>query len=164
MVALIRQLEQVAERRKYFVELIAGDVVHPVPDDTHPILGCLTSEDASIDSDGRSFDGAKTYRLNIPADVPAKDFRSVVVYDTQTRSELQTSQPLPGRNNKGGVLAVNADGSVDLYFGPAATPGHEANWIETVLGKSWFTYLRLYGPLDPWFDKTWQPGEIELIH
>jgi hypothetical protein len=118
---------------------------------------------ATIDSDGNPLDGAKAYRLNIPADAPAKDFWSVEVYDTQTRSLLQTSQPMPGRNSKTGDLAVNADGSVDIYFGPAAPPGHEANWIETVPGKSWFTYLRLYGPLDPWFDKTWRPGEIELI-
>jgi hypothetical protein len=118
---------------------------------------------ASVDSDGNPLDGAKAYRLNIPADVPAKDFWSVVVYDTQTRSMLQTSQPLPGRNNKTGDLVLNADGSVDLYFGPAAPPGHEANWIETVPGKSWFTYFRLYGPLDAWFDQTWRPGEIELV-
>jgi hypothetical protein len=118
---------------------------------------------ATIDSDGNPLDGAKAYRLNIPADPPAKDFWSVVVYDTQTRSLLQTSQPLPGRNNKTGDLTINADGSVDIYFGPAAPPGHETNWIETVPGKSWLTYFRLYGPLDPWFDKTWRPGEIELI-
>ena len=75
------------------------------------------------------FDGAKTYRLNIPANVPAKDFWSVVLYDPQTRSELQTSQPFPSKNNKRDKLIVNADGSVDLYFGPKAPAGKEANWI-----------------------------------
>ena len=60
-------------------------------------------------------------------------------------------------------MTVNADGSVDLYFGPAAPQGKEANWIATVPGKAWFPVFRLYGPTEPWFDKTWRPGEIELV-
>jgi hypothetical protein len=115
------------------------------------------------DASGTPFDGAKTYRLRIPANVPAKDFWSVVLYDPQTRSELQTSQPFPSKNKKRDKLIVNADGSVDLYFGPTAPAGREANWIQTVPKKGWFTLLRLYGPLEPWFEKTWRPGEIELV-
>ena len=118
---------------------------------------------AAADKNGDSLDGAKTYRLNIPPNAPAKDFWSVVVYDPQSRSELQTSQPFPSKNNKRDKLIVNADGSVDLYYGPKAPAGKEANWTQTVTGKSWFAYLRLYGPLDPWFDKTWRPGEFELV-
>jgi hypothetical protein len=53
--------------------------------------------------------------------------------------------------------------SFDLYFAPKAPKGKEANWIQTVPGKGWFIALRLYGPLDPWFDKQWQPGDIELV-
>lgn len=116
------------------------------------------------DKDGVFLDGAKSYKLNIPKDVPAKDFWSVVVYDPQTRSELQTSQKFPSKNNKRDELIVNEDGSVDLYFGPKAPEGKEKNWVETVPGKGWFVLLRLYGPLDPWFDKTWRPGEFELIN
>jgi hypothetical protein len=116
------------------------------------------------DSKGRHFEGKNNYRLNIPANVPAKDFWSVVVYDPQTRSQLQTDQPFPSRNNEKSKFVKNADGSVDLYFGPEAPQGKENNWIETVPGKGWFTILRLYGPLEPWFDKTWQPGEIELVN
>ena len=115
------------------------------------------------DSEGNIFDGAKTYKLTIPANVPAKDFWSIVIYDPQTRSELQTSNPFPSKNSKKDNLVENADGSVDLYFGPKPPRGKEQNWIETVPNKSWFPILRLYGPLDPWFDKTWKPGEIELI-
>lgn len=118
---------------------------------------------ASDDSTGKPLDGAKHYRLRIPKNVPAKDFWSVVVYDPQTRSELQTSQPFPSKNNKRDKLIANADGSIDLYFGPVAPKGKEANWMQTVPGKGWFTILRLYGPLDPWFDKTWKPGEIEEV-
>lgn len=59
---------------------------------------------------------------------------------------------------------MNEDGSVNLHFGPERPPGHLVkNWIQTVAGKGWFGMLRLYGPLAPWFDKTWRPGEIELI-
>jgi hypothetical protein len=89
----------------------------------------------------------------------------VVVYDPQTRSELQTGQPFPSYNNvrdKDKVI-VNDDGSVDLYFGPKATKGKKANWIQTVPGKGWFCVLRLYSQTEAWFDKTWRPGEIELV-
>ena len=123
------------------------------------------SQYAYVNKDsGRDFlDGGKSYRLRIPANVPVEDFWSVVVYDPQTRSELQTEQPFPSKNSKRNQLDRNEDNSVDLYFGPEAPAGHENNWIQTIAGKGWWTFLRLYGPLAPWFDKTWQPGEIELI-
>lgn len=117
----------------------------------------------AADKDGGHLDGGRMYRLNIPANVPAKDFWSVVVYDPQTRSELQTSQLFPSKNNKRDHLIVNADGSVDLHFGPTAPAGKEANWIATVPNKGWFALFRLYGPLEPWFEKTWRPGEIEPV-
>ena len=60
-------------------------------------------------------------------------------------------------------MALNADGSVDLYFGPKAPAGKEGNWTQTVPGKGWYTIFRLYGPLEPWFDRTWKPGEFELV-
>jgi hypothetical protein len=115
------------------------------------------------DKDGNYLDGSKNYKLNIPANVPAKDFWSVVVYDPQTRSELQTGQPYPSKNNKRDDLDCNADGSVDLYFGPTPPAGKEKNWTQTVSGKGWFVLLRLYGPLESWFDRTWRPGEFELV-
>jgi len=116
-----------------------------------------------LDEKGNGYDGAKNYKVNIPANVPAADFWSFVLYDPQTRSELQTSQPYPSKNNKRDKLITNADGSVDLYFGPKAPAGKEANWTQTVPKKGWFAILRLYGPLDPWFDKQWKPGEVELV-
>lgn len=115
------------------------------------------------DEDGSFLYGDRSYKLNIPANVPAKDFWSIVAYDPQTRSELQTSQPFPSRNNNGDDLATNADGSIDLYFGPEAPAGMESNWIETVPDKGWFIALRLYGPLEPWFDQSWRPGDIQPI-
>jgi len=118
---------------------------------------------ATVDDKGDYLDGSKLYRLHLPKDVPVKNFWSVVIYDPQTRSELQTSQPFPSKNNTRDELIQNDDGSYDLYFGPSAPEGRSANWIETVPGKGWYPILRLYGPLDPWFDKTWRPDEIELV-
>ena len=85
------------------------------------------------------------------------------VYDPQTRSELQTGQPYPSKNNTRDKLITNKDGSVDLYFGPKAPAGKEANWIQTVPGKGFFTILRLYSPEASFFDKSWRPSEIEPI-
>jgi hypothetical protein len=92
-----------------------------------------------------------------------KDFWSVIVYSTQTRSMLQTDDRFPSVSSQSKDLLVNADGSVDVYFGPKPPPGKEPNWVQTIPGQTWFTILRLYGPLKPWFDKTWRPGEIELV-
>jgi hypothetical protein len=116
-----------------------------------------------VDRNDDYLDGARTYRLTIPADPPAKDFWSVVAYDPQSRSELRTGQPYPSKNSVKDPLDQNDDGSVDLYFGPSAPDGHEANWIQTVPGKGWFLILRLYGPLEQWFDHTWRPGELDQI-
>ena len=58
---------------------------------------------------------------------------------------------------------ANADGSYDIYFAPEAPEGKESNWIQTVPGKSWSTMFRLYGPLEPWFEKTWRPGDVQLV-
>jgi len=115
------------------------------------------------DNDGNILKGANNYKLHVEANVPAKDFWSIVVYDPQTRSELQTDNPYPNKNNKRDKLIYNEDGSVDLYFGPTAPEGKEINWIQTVPGKAWFVLFRLYGPLQPWFDKTWQLNDFELV-
>jgi len=101
--------------------------------------------------------------VRLPSDIPARNFWSVAVYDTQTRSLLQTADPFPSLSSLTGTVGENPDGSTDVYFGPEPPEGFESNWVETIPGKSWFTILRLYGPLQPWFDKAWCPGEIELI-
>ena len=75
------------------------------------------------DSSGAYLDGGTSYRLTLPPNVPAKNSWSVVVYDPQTQSELQTRQPCPSKNNQSGDLAQNPDGSIDLYFGPEAPRG-----------------------------------------
>lgn len=114
---------------------------------------------ANFDAAGKPFDGGKDYTLHVPPNVPAKDFWSVVLYDTQTRSMLQTDQQFPSLSSEKGLLK-NPDGSVDLYFGPKAPAGKENNWVQTIPGKSWLTIFRLYGPLGPWFDKSWKLNDI----
>jgi hypothetical protein len=86
----------------------------------------------------------------------------VVVYDTQTRSMLQTDQRFPSTGSQRAGLVVNDDGSVDLEFGPTPPDGGEsANWVQTMPDKGWSTMLRLYGPLQAFFDGSWRPSEIE---
>ena len=118
---------------------------------------------AVLDSNMQAFDGSKTYKLHLPKDVPVNDFWAVTIYDTQTRSQLQTSQSFPTVGSQSKGMIQNEDGSYDVYFAPEPPKGKEGNWLQTVPGKSWFTILRMYGPLEPWINKTWRPGEIEIV-
>ena len=136
-------------------------VVTPAMAVTKPGLGSDYGI-AGLDSEHRALDGAKTYKLHLPPDVPVKDFWAVTIYDTQTRCELQTDQRLPTVGSQSDGFEQNDDGSYDVYFAPEVPDGHENNWLQTIPGKSWFIILRMYGPLEPWIDKTWRPGEIEL--
>jgi hypothetical protein len=112
------------------------------------------------DSDGDFLDGAKNYRLRVPANVPINNFWSVVVYDALSRSELQNGQPFPSVSQYTDPQ-VNDDGTVDIHFGPEMPDGQECNWIVTVPGRGWFPIFRFYGPLDPFYDKTWKLNDIE---
>ena len=76
---------------------------------------------------------------------------------------LQTDQQFPSVGSQSAGIAVNPDTSVDVYFGPKPPAGKENNWVQTIPGKGWSTLLRLYSPLEPWFNKTWRPGEIEPV-
>jgi len=118
---------------------------------------------AYLDKNGDALDGSNTYKIHLPPNVPAKDFWSFTLYDNQTRSMLQTDQRFPAVDSLSNVKP-NADGSFDIYFGPKAPKGMENNWIQTVPGKGWNTIFRLYGPLQPFYDKTWKPSDPELVH
>jgi hypothetical protein len=60
-------------------------------------------------------------------------------------------------------LTKNADGPVDLYFGPQPPAGFEKNWIPTLAGKAWFPYFRLYGPTEAHFNRTWRLPDIVKV-
>ncbi|HEV7335970.1 MAG TPA: DUF1254 domain-containing protein [Bosea sp. (in: a-proteobacteria)] len=115
------------------------------------------------DSSGHYLDGGKTYKITLPAPVPVGQFWSFMVYDGQTRSMLETDQKLAGLDSNKKDIKKNPDGSVTVWFGPKAPAGQESNWVQTISGKGWNSLLRLYAPLQPWFDKTWKPGDFELV-
>ncbi|QGM45178.1 DUF1254 domain-containing protein [Methylocystis heyeri] len=115
------------------------------------------------DAKGQYLDGSKTYKITLPAPVPAKAFWALTVYSNQTRSLLETDQKTAGLDSLAKDLETGSDGSVTVWFGPKPPKGHERNWIQTVPGKGWNVLLRLYGPLEPWFDKSWKPGDVERV-
>jgi hypothetical protein len=119
---------------------------------------------AARDSKGEYLDGGKTYKITLPSPIPAAQFWSFMVYDGQTRSMLETDQKLAGLDSTNKDIKKNPDGSVTVWFAPKAPAGQETNWVQTIPGKGWNTLLRLYAPLEPWFDKTWKPGDFELVN
>jgi hypothetical protein len=122
---------------------------------------------ANLDANGDPLDGARTYRVRLPKDIPAARFWSFTVYDNQTRSMLQTPQRYPRAGNQmypSPAAEAETDGSTVVYFSPTQPEGvAPGNWIQTDPERGWFTVLRLYSPLQPFFDKTWRPGEIEAV-
>ena len=118
-----------------------------------------------LDNKDVPFDGAKTYKVTLPKDIPAARFWSLTVYDNQTRSMLDTPQRYPRAGSQSypsPAAKTNPDGSTTVYFGPTQPKGVDrGNWIQTMPGKGWCALLRLYSPLKPFFDKSWRAGEIE---
>jgi hypothetical protein len=103
--------------------------------------------------------GQHSYRLHLPPDIPAATFWSVTVYHPETRSLLANGQEKPSRNSYED-LRFNDDGSIDLYLGPEAPEGYEQNWIKTLPDQGVQVWIRLYGPLEPYFDHTWKPDDL----
>ncbi len=118
---------------------------------------------AAHDADGQYLDGGRTYSVTLPGPVPVNNFWSFMVYSGQHRSMLETDQKLAGLDSNNPSVKPNADGSYTMWFGPEAPAGCEGNWIQTMPGKSYNVVVRLYGPLQPWFDKTWKPGDLEMV-
>ncbi len=120
-----------------------------------------------LDSEGNAYDGAKTYKVTLPKDIPAAAFWSLILYDNQSRSMLQTPQKYPRAGSQtypSPAAVASADGSTTIYLSPTQPEGVErGNWIQTMPGRGWFTILRLYSPLEPFFTKEWRPSEIDLV-
>ena len=117
---------------------------------------------AFTDSTGTPLSGGSNYRLNLPANIPAANFWSLTLYEAENGSGLANGQPFPSLGSRD-KPKQNADGSTDLYLGPKAPAGKESNWMATVPGKGYFAVLRLYGPTEAGMDKSWKPGDIELV-
>ena len=114
------------------------------------------------DSSGELLNGEDTYTLNVPADTPAEDFWSVIVYSMETKGFIQGAERVglatPDMEN----MSQNDDGSVDVYFAPEAPEGMEANWIQT--GEDWFILFRLYGPSEGWYESGWKLPDFEKVN
>jgi hypothetical protein len=115
------------------------------------------------DKDGAYLDGGKSYKLSVPQPVPQQLFWSVTVYDSGTRSQIQTDQDKAALRSLVELKDVPTTGATDLYFGPSAPAGKEGQWIKTTPGRGWFVYFRLYGPEGPAYDGSWKPGDFEAV-
>ncbi len=123
---------------------------------------------AMADADGKHFDGSKTYKVTLPKGIPEANFWSFTLYDNMTRSMLATPQRYPRAGSQSypsPAAEPGRDGSTTVYFSPTQPAGvARGNWIQTDPDKGWFVILRLYSPLQPFFDKTWRPSEVELVN
>jgi hypothetical protein len=114
------------------------------------------------DSAGDLLNGGDTYRLNVPADTPAEDFWSVIVYSMETKGFIRGNERVGLATPDMESMIINDNGSVDVYFGPKAPEGLESNWIPT--GEDWFILFRLYGPKEGWFESGWKLPDFEKIN
>jgi hypothetical protein len=122
---------------------------------------------ATVDADKNYFDGAKTYKVTLPKNIPEANFWSITLYDNQTRSMLNTPQRYPRAGSQSypsPAAEAATDGSTTVYFSPSQPEGvKRGNWIQTMPDKGYFVLLRLYSPLEPVFTKEWRPSEVELV-
>jgi hypothetical protein len=115
------------------------------------------------DAKGNALMGGNHYQLRINPNPPAANFWSITVYDIENRLIIRNKIKRSDRSSRTEGLIKNADGSVDMYFGPVAPKGKEVNWIQTNEGQSFFVYLRLYGPEKAYFDQSFPMNKIEKI-
>ena len=115
---------------------------------------------AFADDQGEALAGEASYRLVLPASIPAANFWSVTLYEAASGSGLDNGQPFPSLGSRD-KPAQRDDGATELFFGPTAPPDQAGNWIATVPGQGFFVVLRLYGPTAPALDGSWKPGDLE---
>jgi hypothetical protein len=148
--------DELLERASWFYEAVSFSAAmkSQTPGLGQAYLGCYT------DAEGAWLDGGRDYTLRVPPEPPAKLFWSATVYDVGTRCLIDNEQQRGDRGSRDQELVTNADGSVDLHFGPRAPRGRESNWVQTIPGRHWFSYFRLYGPLESYFDRSWKLGDV----
>jgi hypothetical protein len=116
------------------------------------------------DKDGDLLDGSKSYKLHLPAGIPAKAFWAVTIYNPADGTMPETSQAFPSRNQMDRV-PPNTDGSIDLYFSPTKREGvNEKNWIQTLDGRAFLVTIRLYGTGTEFYDQTWKPDDVVKVN
>jgi hypothetical protein len=114
------------------------------------------------DKDGQSYDGAKSYKLHVPANVPIEQYWSVTAYDRETHALIKGADRASRASNAADVQK-NADGSVDIYFGPKSPQGKDSNWVPTDPARKFELMFRLYAPKKEFFDKVWKLSDVEKI-
>jgi hypothetical protein len=114
------------------------------------------------DKEGRAFDGGSTYRLHVAANAPVRQFWSATAYDRATHGLIR-NLPWSSRSSQTPGLSKNADGSVDIYFGPKSPEGKDWNWVPTKFGGQFEVLFRFYGPEKALFEKTWKLPDIEKV-
>ena len=114
------------------------------------------------DKDGDSFDGAKTYRLKVPPNVPVEQYWSVTAYDRQTHALIK-GMPRASRSSNAADVKKNTDGSVDIYFGPKAPAGQDSNWVPTDPNRKFELMARFYAPRKEFFEKKWILPDVEKV-
>ena len=118
---------------------------------------------AYMDDQNKWLDGKNTYEIVVPKDAPSNQFWSITVYDNDSRCIILNEQ---GKSDISSVmenLRVESDGSTKVFVGPSAPEGYENNWVQSNPEKGFFVYLRLYGPLESYFDKSWKMPDIKKI-
>jgi hypothetical protein len=115
------------------------------------------------DADGDPLSGNTSYKLTLPPDIPAELFWSLTLYEAENASGLATeARRFPSLGSRDNPVQ-NGDGTTDLYIGPEAPEGQEANWLPTAPGRGFFSILRLYGPGEAAIDYSWKPGDFEPL-
>jgi hypothetical protein len=112
------------------------------------------------DKDGESFDGGKTYRLRVPPKAPVEQYWSVTAYDRQTHALIRNMNRA-SRSSQIPEMQKNADGSIDVFFGPRAPDGKESNWVPTNPARKFELMFRAYAPTKALFEKTWKLPDVE---
>ena len=114
------------------------------------------------DRAGKPLEGNKTYRLRVPANAPVEQYWSATAYDRQTHALIRgVSRPSLASNDA--QVQKNADGSVDIYFGPKAPAGKQSNWVPTDPKRRFELLFRLYGPKKELFEKAWKLPDPEEV-
>ncbi|WP_217362970.1 DUF1214 domain-containing protein [Roseicella sp. DB1501] len=114
------------------------------------------------DKDGKALEGGQTYRLRVPPNVPVEQYWSVTAYDRESHALIR-DMPRASRSSQVAEMARNADGSIDILFGPSAPSGRDANWIPTDPRRGFELMFRVYGPRPEFFQKRWVLPDMERI-